>query len=215
VILAGLNFSQLQHVGLFDLMLQFSTLVVVPYSLPLVLCILVKRTPPWTGWSTVFLCFAVSLLTTRYLNATWVQTTFGLAQPLSPLERSYWTVIAGLFMNVGIGTLWFFVSRAFWNSSPASYRERVERFFEQLRLPIDFQREIGQASDNAQAAVLGLLCLYYGGFITLLSLIPNPLIGRAGFLFCGGVVLLIGFALRRASRANTPSAPEPSSTTSQ
>ena len=35
---------------------------------------------------------------------------------------------------------------------------------------------------------MGLLCLIYGGFITLLALIPNPLIGRLAFLFCGGVM---------------------------
>ncbi len=208
VIVAGLNFSRLEQLGLFDLMLQFSTLVVVPYSMPLVLSILFKRTPPWAGWSTVFVCFAVSLLTTRYLDAAWVQRTFHLAAPLTAGERSYWTVLAGLFMNVGAGCLWFFGSSLFWRNSSADYRERVERFFVQLRTPIDFQREIGEASDNAQATVLGMLCLYYGGFITLLALIPNPPLGRACFVFCGGVILLIGVGLRRAARRK-PAPPTP------
>jgi Na+/proline symporter len=200
VILAGLYFSQLEHLGLFDLMLQFGTLVAVPYTLPLVLCLFVKRTPPWAGWSTVFLCFVVSLLTTRHLDAAWVQRMFALAEPLSKADAAYWTVAAGLFMNVGVGGLWFFASRLFWNACSADYRTRVERFFVQMRTPIDFQREIGAASDHQQATVLGLLCLWYGGFISLLALIPNPLSGRLGFLFCGGVVLVIGFTLRRAAR---------------
>jgi len=199
VILAGLYFSQLEHVGLFDLMLQFGTLVAVPYTLPLVLCMFVKRTPPWAGWSTVFLCFIVSLLTTRYLDAAWVQRTFDLAQPLSKADASYWTVAAGLLMNVGVGGLWFFASRVFWNASSPAYRARVEQFFIQMRTPVDFQREIGAGSDHQQATVLGMLCLWYGVFISLLALIPNPLIGRLGFLFCGGVVLAIGLALRKAS----------------
>jgi SSS family solute:Na+ symporter len=199
VILAGLYFSQLEHVGLFDLMLQFGTLVAVPYTLPLVLCMFVKRTPPWAGWSTVFLCFIVSLLTTRYLDAAWVQRTFDLAQPLSKADASYWTVAAGLLMNVGVGGGWFLASRVFWNASSHAYRTRVEQFFVQMRTPVDFQREIGAGSDHQQAAVLGMLCLWYGGFISLLALIPNPLIGRLGFLFCGGVVLAIGLALRWAS----------------
>jgi Na+/proline symporter len=200
VILAGLNFSRLEHLGLFDLMLQFGTLVAVPYTIPLVLCLLVKRTPPWAGWSTVFICFGVSLFTTRYLDAAWLQRTFDLAQPLNAAERSYWTVAAGLIMNVGIGTLWFFATRFFWSSSAAEYRARVEAFFVQMRTPIDFKKEIGEESDSQQGIVLGMLCLYYGGFISLLALIPNPLIGRLGFLFCGGVVLTIGLALRRAAR---------------
>lgn len=200
VILAGLYFSQLKHVGLFDLMLQFGTLVAVPYTLPLVLCLLVKRTPPWAGWSTVLVCFVVSLLTTRLLDAAWFERTFALAAPLSRTDAAYWTVAAGLVMNVGVGGLWFLGSRIFWHASPEAYRTRVEEFFMRLRTPVDFAREIGPASDRQQATVLGNLCLAYGAFITLLALIPNPWSGRAGFLFCGGVVLAIGLALRRAAR---------------
>lgn len=200
VILAGLNFSRLSHLGLFDLMLRFGTLVAVPYSIPLVLCILVKRTPPWSGWSTVFICFAVSILTTRYLDAAWVQRTFALTEPLNASDRSYWTVASGLLMNVSVGSCWFFATQLFWNSSPAEYRARVENFFGRMRTPIDFAREIGAESDSQQGIVLGLLCLWYGGFISLLALIPNPLSGRLAFLFCGGVVLAIGWALRRTAR---------------
>lgn len=210
VILAGLNFSRLEHLGLFDLMLQFGTLVAVPYSIPLVLCMVVKRTPPWAGWSTVFICFTVSLLTTRYLDPAWLQRTFELSRELTAAERSYWTVAAGLVMNVGAGCLWFFGTRPFWGSSSADYRARVETFFTQMRTPIDFKKEIGEESDSQQAAVLGMLCLYYGAFISLLALIPNPALGRCGFLFCGGVVVLIGVALRRASsRRSRPGATSP------
>lgn len=208
VILAGLNFSRLAHLGLFDLMLQFSTLVVVPYQIPLVLGLVVKRTPPWVGWSTMLVCFAVSLLTTQFFDAAWVQSTFDLAQPLTPAERSYWTVAIGLLLNVAAGCLWFFGTRPFWKSSAPAYRDRVEGFFQQLRTPIDFAREIGAESDRQQGTVLGMLCLYYGGFITLLALIPNPMIGRLGFVFCGGVVVLIGLGLRRAARTR-PLPPHP------
>ncbi len=204
VVLAGLHFSRLEHVGLFDLMLQFGTLVAVPYTLPLVLCLLVKRTPPWAGWSTVVVCFAVSLLTTRLLDAAWFQRTFALAAPLSKTDAANWTVAAGLVMNVAVGSLWFLGSRLFWTSASPDYRERVEQFFARLHTPVDFAREIGPASDRQQAAVLGRLCLAYGAFITLLALIPNPWAGRAGFLFCGGVVLAIGGALRHAARRHEP-----------
>lgn len=216
VILAGLNFSRLEGLGLFDLMLQFGTLVAVPYQIPLVLGLCVKRTPPWAGWSTMLICFGVSLLSTQ-LDATWLQRTFDLAAPLTAAERSYWTVANGLLLNIVIGSLWFFGTRAFWNAASPAYRDRVEAFFVQLRTPIDFKKEIGEESDSQQAHVLGMLCLYYGGFITLLALIPNPLLGRLGFVFCGGIVFLIGLALRRAGRArpriDTPTTPAPAATT--
>ncbi|MBC8009786.1 MAG: transporter, partial [Burkholderiales bacterium] len=172
VIFAGLNFSRLEDVGLFDLMLQFGTLVAVPYSVPLVLSVLVKRTPPWSGWSTVIVGMLASFLTTRYLNAAWLQSTFDLA-PLSAADRSYWTVAAGLFVNVIVGSAWFLGTMRFWSSTPAPVRERIETFHELMLTPIDFAREEGAGSDRMQGKVLGLLCLGYGAFITLLALIPN------------------------------------------
>ncbi|MCU0792225.1 MAG: hypothetical protein MUE42_05110 [Opitutaceae bacterium] len=209
VILAGLNFSRLEGVGLFDLMLQFGTLVAVPYSVPLVLSVLVARTPPWSGWSTVLVGLAASFLTTRYLDAAWLEATFGLA-PLDAAERGYWTVAIGLFVNVSVGTAWFLGTMRFWSRTPAAVRERVEAFHARTLTPIDFAREEGAGSDRMQGRVLGLLCLGYGTFITLLALIPNDLTGRLCFLFCGGAVLVIGAALRRAARpgANVPTVAE-------
>jgi Na+/proline symporter len=77
--------------------------------------------------------------------------------------------------------------------------ERVEAFFEEMRRPVDFAKEEGgPGSDNVQAKTMGLLCLIYGGFITLLAAIPNPLSGRLSFIFCGLVMFCIGGALYRA-----------------
>jgi SSS family solute:Na+ symporter len=199
VILAALNFSRLENVGLFDLMLQFGTLVAVPYSVPLVLSVLIKRTPPWSGWSTVLVGMTTSLLTTRFLGPEWLQNTFDLA-PLTSAERGYWTVASGLFLNVIVGTAWFLGTMRFWSRTPAAVRERIEAFHERTLTPIDFEREEGAGSDRMQGNVLGLLCLGYGTFITLLALIPNDLTGRLAFVFCGGVVLIIGWVLRRSAR---------------
>ncbi|HYC72516.1 MAG TPA: hypothetical protein VEB66_15005 [Opitutaceae bacterium] len=203
VILAALNFSRLKGVGLFELMQQFGTLVAVPYSVPLVLCILVKKTPPWSGWTTMAVSFVGSLLALFVFDVPWLEAALGRG-PLTAAERNYWTVAAGLFLNVSLGCAWFFGSRVFWNSSTPEYRERVEGFFATMRTPIDFEKEIGAASDRQQGEALGLLCLCYGGFIMLLALIPNPAAGRLAFVFCGGVILAIGLAVRRIRRPASP-----------
>jgi solute:Na+ symporter, SSS family len=200
VILAGLNFSRWSSLGLFDLMQQFGTLVAVPYTIPLVLCFLVRRSPPWSGWTTVLVCFATSFLTTQYLDAAWLERVLQLSSPLEARDRNYWTVAVGLFLNVIVGTTWFLGSRAWWRRTPESDQARIEEFNTRIRTPIDFAREEGVGSDSMQGRVLGLLCLGYGGFISGLALIPNPWLGRAGFLFCGGVVMLVGLALRRAAQ---------------
>lgn len=199
VILAGLNFSRLENVGLFDLMLRFGTLVAVPYTIPLVLCVLIKRTPPWSGWTTVVVCMLASYLTTTLLTPHWLEQTFSLP-PLSTDQAGYWIIAAGLFINVTVGCLWFFGTMAFWPKTPAIDRTRIEQFFERMLRPVDFAREEGAGNDRQQGEVLGLLCLCYGAFILLLALIPNPWLGRLCFLFCGATVAITGLCLRRSSR---------------
>ncbi len=200
VILAGINFSRLENLGLFDLMLRFGTLVAVPYTIPLVLSVIVKRTPSWSGWSTVIVCLAVSLLTTHYLDARWLAQALDLARPLTATEANYWAIAIGLFLNVIAGVAWFLGTMAFWKHAPADERQRIEAFHERMLTPVDFEAEEGANSDHAQARLLGNLALAYGGFIVLLALIPNPTTGRLAFVFCGGVVALVGYALKRASR---------------
>ncbi len=200
VIVAGLNFSRLENVGLFELMLTFGSLVAVPYTIPLTLCMFVTRTPPWSGWTTVVVCMLASFVATRYLDADWVVRTFGLGAPLAANEAAYWTIAAGLALNVSVGCLWFFGSMLLWNRTATAHRVRIAAFCERMRTPVDFEKEEGPGNDAAQCRILGLLCLCYGGFVCLLALIPNPPAGRAAFLFCGGVVVLIGWRLHRQSR---------------
>lgn len=199
VVLAGINFSRMEDIGLFDLMLRFGTLIAVPYTIPLVLCVFIKRTPSWSGWSTVLVCLAASLLTTRFLDALWLESALQLAKPLTRIEAGYWTIAAGLFVNVLVGVLWFTGTMAFWQRTPAPERERIEAFYDRMLVPVDFAREEGANSDHAQARLLGNLSLAYGGFIASLALIPNPLAGRLGFVFCGLVVVAVGTALKRSA----------------
>jgi hypothetical protein len=41
--------------------------------------------------------------------------------------------------------------------------------------------------------------MIFGGFVLLLLLVPNDGTKRLGFLFCGGIVLTVGWLLRRVS----------------
>src|SRR5690606_10218949 len=100
---------------------------------------------------------------------------------------------------------WFFGTMRWWSREKPAVRERIGNFHELTLKPVDFAAEEGANSDNLQSRLLGLLALCYGGFISLLALIPNPLTGRLGFLFCGGVVIIVGLALRRAARARPAS----------
>ena len=77
--------------------------------------------------------------------------------------------------------------------------KQVEDFFDRLARPVDSTSEGGVESDGMQAKVLGMLCLVYGGFISLLGIIiPNPMTGRMCFFFCGFLIIAIGGLLYRA-----------------
>lgn len=222
VILAALTFSAWKDIGLFDLMLQFGTLVALPYTVPLIWGIVIRSAPSWAGWSTVLVGFASSLISKTYLTPGWAQNVFGWSEaPLSGREQSDWILLIGVLLNVSICSAWFLGSClvARWRS--VEEKERVEQFFVQINTPVDFQHEVGAGTDRLQARTLGWLCLVYGGFIVLMLLIPNSFIGRLSILFCAICLLVIGALLRRSSRAapgelertaapvHSPSAAEP------
>ncbi len=207
IIFAALRMSQLKHLGLFLLMQRVSILIGVPITVPLVLALLVRRTPAWSAWSTVAVGFAGSLLIDRNLSPEWAAHFFGVTAPLDAAAQEYWRQGIQLLGNVALGTGWFLFTTLFWKKSPPAHRAEVEKFITRLDTPIDFAREEGAAAANdaRQAAAVGWLCLAYGGFVALLALIPNPIIGRIAFLGCGGLVFTVGACLVRTSRRTSVS----------
>jgi hypothetical protein len=61
-----------------------------------------------------------------------------------------------------------------------------------MQTPIDFHKEEGAGNDAQQYRTLGIMSLIYGGFISLLVLIPNSPLGRLGMFTCAGTMLGVG-----------------------
>jgi Na+/proline symporter len=208
IILVALRLSQLKEFNLFIQMQRVSILIGVPITVPLVLALIIKRTPAWSGWSTVAVGFAGSILIDRYLPPGWAAQFFHKAGPLDATTQEYWRQGIQLIGNVALGTIWFLFTTLFWKSSPPAHRAEVEKFLTRIEQPIDFAREEGAAAanDSRQSAAVGWLCVTYGSFVLLLALIPNPLTGRLAFLLCGGLVVTVGGMLvlsgRRTAAAN-------------
>jgi solute:Na+ symporter, SSS family len=205
VIGAALLFSLRSNADLFNLMQKYGGLVVLPYSVPLVLGVLVRSAPSWAGWTTVLVGFATSLLGNRYLTPQWIAGVMGWPA-LSKREGDDWTLLLGVLLNATVCTLWFLGSCRFSHRRPAEEKARVDQFFKQMTTPIDFQKEIGAGNDATQYHTLGLLCLIYGSFLVLLLAIPNPAWGRLGIFFCmgcmigtGGLLFWHGLRLKRVA----------------
>ena len=142
---------------------------------------------------------ATSVLVNFFVDAKFAAHIFGVA--LNPREASDWAQLAGILMNICVGSAWFVITPLLQPQRSPAEVDQVNKFFDMMHTPIDFAKEEGAGSDNLQAKVMGILCLIYGGFILLLMAIPNPLIGRLAFAFCGITMFGIGLVLYRASRA--------------
>jgi Na+/proline symporter len=199
IIWASLWFATHKDTPLFEIMQRFSIWVGLPIAIPLIWGLFIRKAPAWAGWSSVLVGLLSSYVTFNYLGPAWAGSTiFGFE--LSKVEGDYWIQGISALMNVLVGSAWFLLTPILAGSRSAKEQPHVEKFFRDLNTPIDFEREEGAGSDNLQAKVMGLLCMIYGGFITLLVLIPNAWSKRWAFVFCGAVMFGIGALLNRASR---------------
>jgi SSS family solute:Na+ symporter len=194
-------YSRFPQFSLFQLMLDFGILVALPQALPLVLGLFIRRTPAWSGWSTVLLGFATGCLTRYFLTVEWAVRTFGVRAHPNEWERQNWDQAIAVAVTVSLGVAWFCFTKCFYRRTPASYQAAIEDFSRNIERPVDYDREeAAPATDDRQSRLIGWLCLPYAAVISLLALIPNPLSGRVAFVFCGVVMGIIGAALIRQSR---------------
>jgi SSS family solute:Na+ symporter len=200
VIAAALGFESIQGLGLFDIMMLFSSMIAIPFLIPLIWGIVIKRTPSWSGWSTVIVGFLASLYSSKYLDPELVRKLIGLRTPLRPAEMDEYLFFTSLFINVIVGSLWFLGTTLFARFNSKEYSAREAAFFERLARPVVSRPEDTKVMDKAQLRTLGVLGIPYGLFVVLLAAIPNPLSGRIGFILSGGIIAGIGLVLFQASK---------------
>ena len=200
IILIAIFISQLKDLDLFNVMLLFSGLIAIPYVMPLLWGIIFKKTPPWSGWSTVVIGLTVSLTIKYFIDPAWFGEVFGFDSKMSSREVKDYFYFFSILTNVVICSCWFLFTSLFYKKSCPEHHQRVDEFFTAIKTPIDFEKEVGEAKDAVQSNTLGILCLIYGGFVTLMALVPNPISGRLAFLFCGGLIGGVGLLLYRASK---------------
>lgn len=202
VIMIAHFYSTLKNLTLFELMVKFQVLVSLPYVVPLVLGMLIKRTPGWTGWSAVVVCFGVSYLTDRFLDIGWAVQAFGVSDGTTNWERQNWEQGIGVFTISAAGLVWFLIARLFYKHESPAQKAAIEQFCHNLATPVVYTKEeTAAATDDKQSWLIGWLCLPYGAAVMLMAFIPNPLFGRLAFIFCGSVVMLIGGLLVKQARA--------------
>jgi Na+/proline symporter len=202
VILLGLLVNRLCESNLFDLLNQLAVSLAIPLAAPLVYGLFFKRTPAWSSWSTVVVGLSCSLAVKLFFRPAMLDGVFGLTGPFLPEEQTQLMLIATVASVTLACTAWFFFTSVFYSRTSPAYRASADAFFARLHTPLADDANGARAPDGhaTLAASIGGLCLVYGGFILLLTAIPNPGSGRLCFLACGGVIGGVGLALRSLNR---------------
>lgn len=201
VILAALYVENIKEFGLFDVMQLFSSFINIPFAIPLILAMIIKRSPRWAAWSTILIGFGVSAFVNYVLDPELVRKFLGLDSPFTGREAKDYLFFTSMILNVVICSGWFIgVSALFSKYNTEKEKKQEEEFFTRMNTPVYSKPGESDRHDKSQLSILGLLCLAYGGFVLLLILIPNPLLGRLCFFFTGLVIAGIGLLLRFQSK---------------
>lgn len=202
VIYVAIRMSEFRGLGLFLMMQRVSILVGVPITVPLLLGLIIKNTPPWSAWSTVLVGFFGSIFVSSFFTPEWGARLIGTTAPLDQASREYWVQGFQFFANVVLASTWFYATKLFWKHTDPARRSQIETFFTRMNTPVDFNREEGaeSANDQRQQSAVGWLSLAYAGFVLLLALIPNSLGGRLAFVGCAALVGVVGIVLVLQSR---------------
>jgi Na+/proline symporter len=198
----GLMWEHVREANLFDLVNQVAVSVSLPISIPLFLGLVHRRTPPWSAWSTVLIGFTVSIgMNTLVRDAEgWTslahfQWILGLQGASTPEEATQFALFATVFLVSTVCVGWFYLTSIFYDRTSDQYRANLEEFFGRLETPLQSRRLDAVGEDRAFVPSIVKLLVIYGGFVCLLSLIPNPPGGRACFLLCGGVMVISGLGI--------------------
>lgn len=198
VITAALYFASLRELSLFELMMSVSTMVQVPMMVPLMIGIIVKKTPSWAPWATIAVGFFVSWYVKNVFTADVCAGLFGIESLTARevIDMNIILIVAGhLFITAGF----FCATTLFYKEEKDDHKSETDRFFEDLETPY-IADEQQDDYDREQRNKLGSMVMVISAGILLMTLIPNPMWGRLMFVICSIIIFGIGFVLKRSSK---------------
>jgi Na+/proline symporter len=189
VIALALQLSMMKGKGVFEFAVALGPLLVVPMSIPLLLCLFVRRVPPWAALASMAATLVPSIM------------AFVAETPWTLGEKTLWSFLTG----AGV----FLLSGLFWARASSHYRKQVEAFFDTMHRPVDFATEVGQANDATQLRLMGRFAVAVGSFVLLLLFAPNPVSGRLAILGLAAFLIAVGLFMLSSARRQTAVANRP------
>lgn len=214
----ALYFASRDDKGVFELMLDLGAMLALPLAVPMMLAMLIRKTPSWAAMASIGVGLGVSAV--GFNSEDWFGTGKAVTEWLidtpfyhQPLFGGKWAFSTVVFVNTTAAAIGFFLTIPFWKTSSAEYHAKVDRFFTNMHTPIDFAKEVGPGNDLSQLNIIGAFAIIVGLFVCSLVVLhqpEDPVLSRLGILFVGGFVGIIGLLfiwVARKSKAESLSAP--------
>ncbi|MBU2884385.1 transporter [Gilvimarinus agarilyticus] len=200
VIVVALYFKSLKELSLFELMMSVSTMIQVPLMIPLLLGLIIRKTPQWAPWATVALGMGVSWFVAKVFTAHVFADMVGMPA-ITDREAVDINLMITLAGHIVITAGFFCLTTLFYRADKDKCKVETDKFFADLSTPVT--SEEGQDNyDRQQRLKLGLMIKIMGGGMLLLTLIPNPMWGRVMFVACAFIIFAMGAMLQKS--ASTP-----------
>ncbi|MEO0793616.1 MAG: hypothetical protein AAFX93_00555 [Verrucomicrobiota bacterium] len=205
VVMLGLAITLVTRgeISLFDAYLYLNAYIQAPLTVALFLSVFIKKTPAWSGWSTVLIGIASTILIYDFAPTdtaqAWLTSLFGsdFASYIVTNKFTFTNVI-----TVPLCSIYFYCTKWCYKAETAkqAYVADLKDFENRLDKPVDFESEVGGDNTGQQARIMSILSLIYGGSIFLGVLIPNPITGRLSIAFCSLTLIGVGLALRQYAK---------------
>jgi Na+/proline symporter len=195
MVFLGLQINAMRTLNLFDFLQLMNAVLLTPMVTPMIMGLIVKRTPPWSGWSTVIAGLVTSTLAARLYSPVLIQHLFGYRTPLSPRESTDSQFIFVSVLTMAVSVLWFLATARFYAASPEAFKAQIVALDADLAEPVDRSGEPDGESDLMQYRMIGQLCASMGGFFAVCVAIPNPPIGRIIFAILAAIIGGLGLCL--------------------
>lgn len=202
VVLLALLFSTWKNVGVLKLMLNTGVMLGIPSAVPMLWCLILRRSPDWAAWSTVLvgltISSAISLLPTLdFIRAD--ANSMGWGSQLALIGAHSYTIIA--LSNFLVCSAWYLAMASFFGRTvPLRRQQEIDLFFKTMHTPLSSREIEAEEGVSRQSRRIGKMALIWGGFMSLLLLIPNELSGRAAIAFCSLFVAGVGAVLTYTAR---------------
>ena len=126
-------------------------------------------------------------------NASWMPAAIGPAMQ----DFSEW--IGDLmwhhkvYINMGLTMLPTFATCIWWHTADAKYRAKVDNFFQQIRTPVDFEKEVGGAMDHTLMKIIGGMGLAVAAVILVLIFFAKDENGDFNMTSVWSILFVVAF----------------------